>query len=534
LKAELKGPRYEERRANIRLSRVLAVALKVDDERRSCVAVDISVGGFQVATSYPVEVGRIIGATLHLSKHYPVEVSAQVIWCHEMELNLFRLGFQIEEVSSQEDFERLCRYVDKESLTSAALPENAAEPTLDLSTQVTLRTMSQEELDRFAALAQISELLNSCHQLEALLDRALKIVVEATGAERGMMLLDRGGRGFEVPAYHNKGTDHSRDYSQSVVDRVRDTQQPLLSLDAQRDERLASSSSLKVMGTRSVLCLPIENRNQNYGMLYLDNSVRAGALTQSDLKLASVLAVMAASAIGRAEDFAQLVHSEKMAAIGTLTAGFLHELSSPLTAILGIGEELHSEVGGELTRSLMEEAKRCDRLVDDLLRLFRKEPIEKGNIAVEELIRSAAFAVEAECKRKGVQLQIHRAKETPQVWGNFDHLRQVLVNLLSNALFEVRNQQEPLVELRVVNNRDSVVLVVADNGPGISPEHLTKVFDPFFTTKSKGEGTGLGLSIIARIVQEHGGSVKVENRSSGGALFQVSLPVSSADSPQAS
>ncbi len=512
-----------ERRANVRLSRVLAVALELDGEYRNGVAVDLSVTGFQVASDFALGPGQIVPVRLHLARHNPLQARAQVVWCQEIALGMFQIGFQIEEVSSQKAFLRLCRYIDKEMLNAASKP--GPTDTLDLSTQVTLRTMSGQELDRFAALAHISELLNGSQNLDELLDRALKIVVEATGAERGMMILDRGTAGFEVPVFHAKSRNESRGFSSSVVEAVRNSEQPLLSLDAQVDERFAESGSLKVMGTRSVLCVPIRTRQQGFCMLYLDNSVRAGAVNEADLRLADLLSNMVASAIERAESFAQLVQHEKLATIGTLTACFLHDLSNPLTSILGIGEMLHADDTNELTSLLVEEAKRCNQLMNDLLRLTRKEPLSLTEVNLPEVLHSATGALTAEITRRQIDLILPPADlSVPTILGNADHLRQVFLNLLTNALHAVSQRPGGRIEVSVSTSCDFVMVQVKDNGDGILPQNLKKVFEPFFTTRGPGQGTGLGLSIIARIVSEHGGRIKTENRPEGGALFEVSLP----------
>ena len=519
-----KGSVPRERRANVRLNRVLAIALGLDDNFCSTVAVDLSVSGFQVATSFPLEPGQVVPVKLHLSHTLPIEGTAEVKWCEKLDLGLFRLGCQFEEMKSVDDFERLCKFVEKERLNADGLSTEVP-PTLELATQVTLRTLTDQEIDRFAVLGKISELLNGCYELQELLDKALKITVEATGAERGMLLLDRGGADYEIPAFHAQTQSGDKNFSRCVVERVESSGQPLLSLDAQRDERLSGSNSLRVMGTRSILCIPITSRKRSFGYMYLDSSVRAGALTQSDLKLAAVIAGMAASAIERAEDFSILVQNEKLAAMGTLTAGLLHELSNPLGSILGLGELLHMEVGGELTEELLEEARRCRSLVQDLLRLSRKGPVKLSLIQLEDVVGAAVNAVKTELDRNDVELILEQEAHLPPVMGNPDHLRQVLLNLLSNAIYEAGKKEDGKVEIRLKCTGPELLLVVADNGDGIPAASLNKLSDPFFTTKGPDEGTGLGLTIIQRIVTEHGGTLSAENRCDRGALFRVVLPL---------
>jgi signal transduction histidine kinase len=522
-RVKIESDGVEERRSNVRLSRILAVALEAGGRELDCVAVDLSVTGFQVAVACELDPGQIVSARLHLARHSQVAVTAQVIWCDRLSHSMFRVGFQIEEVSSREDFERLCGYVEKERLSASGVPEGTTQA-LDLSTQISLRTMSDAEIERFSSLAKISEMLNSSTNLEELLVKALQIMVESTGAERGLILLDLENPDLDSPLFHTKADNENRGFSQSVVDRVKESRAPLLSLDAQRDERLSSSSSLRVMGTRSVLCVPIQSRDRDLGTIYLDNSIRAGALNQTDLKLATILAGMVVSAIERAEGFAELVQKEKLASIGTLTASFLHELSNPLTAILGLGEMLNSEVGGEMTQLLVDEARRCEHLVSDLLRFSRKESVEMTAVDLSDVVRKTVSTVAAESRLQKVDVRVDLI-EGPSVLGSSGQLRQIVLNLLTNAIQAASHSSGGKVEIWGKPRLKDYLLVVADNGPGVPEGHLSKIFDPFFTTKGPGQGTGLGLSIIARIVNEHNGTVKAENRAGGGALFQVTLPL---------
>lgn len=518
------GEPGQERRANVRLNRVLAISVS-DGQGAFCsaVAVDLSVSGFQIATSFGLSPGELVDFRLHLRSMPVVEGTAEVVWCEELELGLYRIGCQFEEMRNESDFQRLLDFVDREHLNAGALPPEA-DPTLGLSAQLTLRGLSENELDRLSVVARIAEILNGAYELQELLDITLRITVEATGAERGIVLLDRGGEDFESPSFFTVSPATHRGFSRCVVDKVLSTGQALLSLDAQRDERLAASSSLRVMGTRSVLCIPITTRDRHFGMIYLDSSVRAGVLTQSDLRLGTVIAGMAASALERAESFAMMVQREKMAAIGTLTAGIIHELNNPLASILGLGELIHLEAPGELTEDLLSEAQRCRRLVQDLLRLSRQEPMNLGAVALPEVIMSALSVVRPRAEALGVELVVETEPELPTVQGSADHLRQVVLNLVVNALSAVGRGPGGRIEIKVQKGKD-LLLTVADNGPGIAAAHMERLFDPFFTTKSPEEGTGLGLCIIARIVSEHGGTVTARNRPEGGAIFTVFLPL---------
>lgn len=520
-----------ERRGNVRLHRVLAIGIELDNAKISnTVSVDLSLTGCQVATSFPLPVGHLFTIHLHLRHFASVHGTARVVWCEELGLGLFRIGCQFEEIASPEELNRLYCYVDKERLNADGLPPEHT-PELELASQVTLRSLTEDELDRFAVLARISEILNGSYDLQELLERTLRIAVEATGAERGIVLLSRGDSEFDTPAFHAVSVTQNRGFSRAVVEQVQATGQPLLSIDAQKDERLSGSSSIRMMGTRSVLCLPMATRSRGFGMMYLDSSVRAGALTPSDLRLGTVIAGIAASAMERAESFALLVQQEKLAAVGTLTAGFLHELGNPLASIMGLGELLQMDHPSQLTDDLLAEARRCQRLVKDLLRLTRQEPTALTKIELPPVVELAAKAVGPKFEQLKVRLNLTWPSHLPLIEGHPDHLRQVVLNLLSNAAYAAGRNPGGSVELKLGERGTELLLTVADNGPGIPREYLSKLFDPFFTTKESDDGTGLGLSIIARIVGEHGGRVTAANRPEGGAVFSVYFPIAERRAP---
>ena len=346
-----------DRRANIRLQRVLAVEIKCQGEYVPTVAVDISVTGFQVASSVSPQEGELVKVRIYLRNGPSLQAIAQLVWVQALELGLHRLGFQFTEMSSPDDFERLCRYVDKEKLNSDGIPDDCEE-TLKLATQVTLRSLTDDEIERSTVLAQISEFLNSCYLRSEVLECALKVTVEATGAERGVVLLEKE-EDFEVTAFHTLSDENKRDYSHSVVEAVRDGRTPVVSLDAQCDERFSLSNSLRVMGTRSVMCLPIGSQEQSYGFLYLDCSVRCGAFTETELSLARVISGMAASAVERVEQFTERAQEEYRDSTDKAS-----ELEAPIAKIADLcGRLTAGENTPEILAHLKQEADLCQALL---------------------------------------------------------------------------------------------------------------------------------------------------------------------------
>jgi PAS domain S-box-containing protein len=239
---------------------------------------------------------------------------------------------------------------------------------------------------------------------------------------------------------------------------------------------------------------------------------------------------------------AQLIQSEKLAAVGQLVSGVAHELNNPLTSIAGLSEFLleQKEVGskdrGHL-RVIHEQAERAGRIVKNLLTFARKGPVEQGvgRVELNEVIQRTLTLVAYDTKFKGVTIEKSLAT-VPEVLGDHHALQQVVLNLLNNAAQAVAEIDpgrggERLIHISTWFD-DRVHLRIADSGPGIPDEVLTQLFTPFFTTKQPGQGTGLGLSITYSIVEAHGGRITVERPAQGGAAFLVDLPPAGAEAPR--
>lgn len=254
----------------------------------------------------------------------------------------------------------------------------------------------------------------------------------------------------------------------------------------------------------------------------------------------------------------QLLHSEKMASLGRLVAGVAHELNNPISFVLGnvhalqrYTERLRTyldavhghEPAAEQARlraklridhlladlpSLMEGtlegAQRTADIVQGLKRFSAVDREERTRLDLNGVIERAIHWV---CKGTAPQFEVHW-QPGPPCWvsGHAGQLLQVLMNLVQNAYDAASgaDASPPTLWITLQAVGERVQLHCRDNGPGIAPEHLSRVFDPFFTTKAVGTGTGLGLSISYGIVERHGGRLAAANAPEGGALFTLELP----------
>ena len=226
----------------------------------------------------------------------------------------------------------------------------------------------------------------------------------------------------------------------------------------------------------------------------------------------------------------QLAHSEKLSSLGQMVSGIAHELNNPLAAVLGYAQLLsRAGLDPQVTARLElihQEARRCQRIVQNLLSFARRHEPEQRPLSLNEVVGSVLSLMEYQLRSEGIRVETELDVHVPSVLGDRHQLQQVLVNLISNAQQAIRESGTGgTIRVRTLCRPDQGArLEVADDGPGIPEDVRPFIFDPFFTTKRAGLGTGLGLSIVYGSVSAHGGTVDVTSRPGGGATFVVELP----------
>jgi signal transduction histidine kinase len=238
----------------------------------------------------------------------------------------------------------------------------------------------------------------------------------------------------------------------------------------------------------------------------------------------------------------QLVHSEKLASLGRMSAGIIHEINNPLnfakTALYVLRimtESLSQNEKTEFREVLQDMAEGIDRIssiVSDLRTFTQPHLTQLERVSVVEVVNSALRLLSNEWENK-VKIE-KEIPETQTIWANRNQIIQVLVNLLQNALqaLEKKHCSETgaTIWLRGIEENGESLVIVRDNGEGIASENLQKIFDPFFTTKDVGEGMGLGLSICYRIINQHGGRIQVQSERGAYSEFTLHFPQQPTDS----
>lgn len=224
---------------------------------------------------------------------------------------------------------------------------------------------------------------------------------------------------------------------------------------------------------------------------------------------------------------AQLEHRQKLEALGTLAGGIAHDMNNTLVPILALSKRaMTRSAEGSRERlnleTIYQASEHARDLVKQILAFSRKETVDKKPVGLGSITRDALQML-----RAGLPATIalvEQIDDAPQVLGDGGQLRQVIINLVTNAAQAI-GDTTGTITVRVESSQELAFLSVADTGCGIDERHLPRLFDPFFTTKEAGQGTGLGLSVVHGIVTAHGGRIEVESALGSGADFTVILPI---------
>jgi len=227
--------------------------------------------------------------------------------------------------------------------------------------------------------------------------------------------------------------------------------------------------------------------------------------------------------------------AERLAALGQLSAGLAHEIRNPLGVIKGSADMLSKKVAqsepliAELAGYISSEVNRLNALVVRFLDFARPSKLELRSGRISEIVDRALAAATASFPNSGVKIERHYAANVPEVAVDAQLCEQVFVNLITNALQSMQAQDASLdktLRLAIAPEKSSgepgVSVIVEDTGPGVPPESREQIFNPFFTSKK--EGVGLGLSIVAKIVDDHRGTIRLEDNTPRGARFRVFFP----------
>jgi len=388
----------------------------------------------------------------------------------------------------------------------------------------------QDRLARLEALLALSRVLNSTLDLPTLLDLIVNSAREMTDSEASsILLLDSKSGDLYFEAASGSGEAIKRvivPLDSSIAGWVCRHGEPLLIADTSQDERFYRQADLQTaFTTRSVLAVPLKAKDRVIGCLEAVNKRGGQTFTPDDTETLTTLAAHAAVAIQNARLFEQ---SDQIAEM-------VHELRTPLTGIVAYSELLTRpglglEMVAESARTIHEEATRLSQFINDFLDLAR---LESGrarlifrSVDMRHLVHEAVLVLQPQAEQKCLQIIEQVPGDLPAVQGDPQRLKQILINLGSNAI--KYNRPGGQVIIRIEPQSDHLRVQIQDTGQGIAPEALPHMFEKFYRVPdSEGwaQGTGLGLSIARQLVEAHGGRIEIASQVNIGTTVTFTLPM---------
>ncbi len=323
--------------------------------------------------------------------------------------------------------------------------------------------------------------------------------------------------------------------SKTILQHAMTGSEGVLSSNAMSDPRFAKGDSVQQFHIRSALCSPIEFGDRKFGAIYVDSSIANYTFTPEQLALLNAIARHTGLALANAEGFAKRLQTERLAAIGETVASLSHSIKNILQGLRGGADVVEMGLKKEdlkIARGGWAILKRnIDRIMGltlNMLAYSARRTLEYELTKVGALLEDCAQLLHDQCVARGVALIIDADPEMPPVQMDPSLMHQALVNLMGNAV-EAVEPQTGAVTVKASYmpgqgaSRAMVRIDVIDNGPGIAADRHQSIFQPFQTTKGL-RGTGLGLAVTKRIIEEHGGRIRLESVAGRGATFSVILP----------
>ena len=290
------------------------------------------------------------------------------------------------------------------------------------------------------------------------------------------------------------------------------------------------------------LLIPMSLKNEICGLLLVTSKISQAPFFEADKDFLLILANQLAVSVENARLFErektayeelsktqkQLVQSEKLAAVGQLSARVAHEVNNPLGIIKNYLELLAIESGkneraGEFVTIVREEVDRIAKIVRQLLGFYRPDSGEMKEINIKQLLEETLLLVSVQLGKKRIDVVKKYEVKAPIVMASAEQIKQVFLNLIMNSIDFMPEGGTITVSLETEN--DDLLIEFIDTGQGIREEDIHSIFEPFFTTRGESSGTGLGLAICESIVRKHRGTISAASHPEGGAEFTIRIPL---------
>ncbi len=389
--------------------------------------------------------------------------------------------------------------------------------------------------ERLTIICKLSQSIGTIQTVDELLDRILDEIFRAfPAAERASVVLTGTERGQLVARASRGRADESASagISRTIALKVIKERQAVLCQDAMMDQRFSAAASVAQLNMRSLMCVPLLAGDEILGVIHVDTSDPEKRFSEGDLDLLAAMAVQAAVYIQNAQLHQRSLRLERLAGVGETVAGLAHCVKNILNSIQAGAYVLDQGIQGRESEDVTKGwdiVKRNNKLMNELLMdllTYSKErkPVRRP-ADLNEVCREICDMMAAKAQAAGAEIHCEPDADMPEIQVDSTGIQRCLSNLVTNAIDAMDKEQGLIViATRWLPEGNLAEIRVADNGAGIPPDHQRQLFDLFFSTKGA-KGTGLGLAVTRKIVEEHGGSIRLSSEVGQGAEFIISLPV---------
>jgi len=448
----------------------------------------------------------------------------------------FQEEWRVSSLSYREDFfeemlklKDLCLETEAKSETESITGKKLSEDTAQKFLLERIENLEQM-YKHIGILLSISNRLSGSLDIDNLMFDIVTELRNVVTAEKVTIFL-KSGKDYEKR--YESGNFNSRDrISLSTVEKVLNTGEYVLEFNAFENPKLSSSHSISAERIRSILCVPINCRDELLGAIYMDNSSEQSIFNHSHAVLLTAIAGQAGIAFKNAMLIEQLnethqrdVEVQRLAAIGTFASEISHQMKNSLAPLEGI-ERLMPFVEGnqeaiELLDSLSGSAERFEQINSSIRKLAWGE-INPGWIDAELLFMQARMNCNNILKDRKVNLDLNIEKDF-EIFVDHFQMEQVISNMINNAV-QALDEAEGKISIAVRKEGCNAVISIRDNGKGITEKQMPHIFDLFYTTRKEQGGDGLGLPLCKAIVLAHGGSIDVNSEPGEETEFIIRLP----------
>ncbi len=394
---------------------------------------------------------------------------------------------------------------------------------------------------------EISRHLNSMLSVDSLLDAILYTCIGQMGVSGAVIVVQDPTHANKLSHCHVKGMsldhDSSIEFSRvgPLVRYIQRKAKPMFFEEIHKNLPNDSEDLSKLQKAEAELIVPLIVKGNLLGILILPKRLSGVSYHENDLEFVSILVNQLSVAIINADLYEsekralielqmaqkRLIESERLAALGRLSASIAHEVNNPLGIIKNYLAILANYVDGneQISNNLVivqEEVDRIARIVRQLLDFYRPVLESPVSLDILETLDATIELVSGKLNNSGIEINKEYERNPMSITGSSERLRQVFLNLLLNARDAMPKGGKLIISLRA--NDGFAEIAFADSGSGISENDLPNIFEPFYTTK-KDSGTGLGLAVCYGIIRSHHGFITAGNNPDGGAIFTIKLPI---------